>query len=71
MGTKRLTYSGRQIEVNEDVEKPKLSIDGEDEQVQHVGVLGGAFWSHRLAFRHFESVEQLAKAIVDREEGLR
>ena len=64
-----LTYRGRSLQVREDKQNPQLVIDGREIPVQHLEKLGGGYWTHQMGYRHFDSVSELARAVVDRQLG--
>ena len=60
---KNIQYKDIKIEFDES-SKPKLTIDGEFVQASH-DTDAGEFTTGELPYRSFNSVQQLAEAIVD------
>ena len=60
------TYKGKRITVESNYEDPKLLIEDEKVDVTR-DPDSSTFGTVRLPYREFESIEDLAKAIIDAE----
>jgi len=62
MSETSMTYKGRKVVANA-ADAPTLEIDGQAVPVRRNP--DGTFWSPRLAFRNFATLQDLAKALID------
>jgi len=62
-----MSYQGRQIVLDADRDSPALQIDGRPVSLRRNP--DGTLWTPRFAFETFRTLEDLARAIIDRAPG--
>jgi hypothetical protein len=62
-----MSYKGRQIVLDTAPDNPTLRIDGQPISLRRNS--DGTLWTPRFAFETFRTLEDLARAIIDRAPG--
>jgi hypothetical protein len=56
------TYNNHKIVVDDDIDRPMVTIDGTAIQVVK---RAGRWFTPKIAFNHFETLEDLARNVID------